>query len=110
MILPGITEAEFTKQVIQYAKLHGWKTAHFRPALSQSGKWMTAVQGDGKGFPDLVLVRSGELIFAELKVGKNKETAEQREWIDAINTSTRGVRAYIWRPDQWGFIETILKR
>ena len=28
----GPTEAEFTDQVIQFAQLHRWRVAHFRPA------------------------------------------------------------------------------
>jgi hypothetical protein len=54
--LPTITEAEFLAQVLQLAKLCGWLTAHFRPAKTAHG-WRTAVQGDGAGWPDLVLLR-----------------------------------------------------
>ena len=80
-----LTEAEFTKDVIQLAHLYDWKVAHFRPGLTKSGKWITAVQGDGKGFPDLVLVRErhpvAPVIFMELKVPPNKTTPEQEQWI-----------------------------
>jgi hypothetical protein len=74
--LPGITESEFLDQVLQYAKLRGWRSAHFRPAKTIDG-WRTPVSGDGKGFPDLLLVRGDRVIVAELKVGKNKLTLEQ---------------------------------
>ncbi len=52
--LPKLSEAEFTRQVLQLAKLRGHKTAHFRPAMLKGKdgqeRWITAVQGDGKGF------------------------------------------------------------
>jgi hypothetical protein len=51
--VPPITEAAFLRQVLDLAKLRGWRTAHFRPAQTSRG-WRTAVQGDGAGFPDLV--------------------------------------------------------
>lgn len=104
MKLPN--EAEFTAQVIQYARLHGWRVAHFRPALTAKG-WRTPVQGDGKGFPDLVLVRGGEIVFAELKCGKNKPSAEQREWLDELARNA-GVRVREWKPEDWPEIERIL--
>lgn len=93
------TEAQFTKQVIDLARLHGWRVAHFRPGLTRSGKWVTPVQGDGKGFPDLVLVRSGVILFVELKVGRNKATDEQVAWLDALRET--GAAAGVWRPEQW---------
>ena len=103
------TEAQFTRQVIALAQLHGWKAAHFRPALTKSGKWRTAVQGDGKGFPDLILVKDGHsVIAAELKVWKKPPTPDQTEWLVAFGRA--GASAYIWRPVDWPEIERILKR
>lgn len=100
-----ITEAEFTRQVIQFAQLHRWTTAHFRPAMTQSGRWVTAVQGDGRGFPDLVLVRD-RVVVAELKVGKNKPTDEQREWLRKF--AAADVAAFVWRPEDWPEIERVI--
>lgn len=105
-----MSEAEFTAQVIGFARLHGWRSAHFRPALTRSGRWTTAVQGDGKGFPDLVLVRGRppELLFAELKVGRNKPTEEQAVWLAQL--AATGVAAYLWCPEDWTEIEAVLSR
>jgi len=100
----AITEAEFTAQVIAFARLHGWRVAHFRAARTAKG-WRTPVQGDGKGFPDLILV-SKCVIVAELKVGSNKPTAEQDAWLWAFTLA--GVPAYIWRPSDWDEIELVL--
>lgn len=56
---PKISEAAFTRLVLDLAKLKGWRTAHFRTAQNGRGQYRTPVAGDGKGFPDLVLVRPG---------------------------------------------------
>jgi hypothetical protein len=101
-----LTEAEFTAQVIAFARLHRWRVAHFRPALTRRG-WRTAVQGDGAGFPDLVCVRGGRVVVAELKVGRGKTTEAQDDWLAAFGRTD--ARAYLWRgPDDWPVIESVL--
>jgi hypothetical protein len=86
-----MTEAQFTETVIELAKLRGWRVAHFRPARTSRG-WRTPMMGD-VGFPDLVLARKGEVIFAELKVGNNKMSAAQVAWADQI------MSVRLWRPE-----------
>lgn len=105
--LPTITEAELTGQILQYAKLRGWTTAHFRPARTKDG-WRTAVSGDGKGFPDLFMVRKRDkrAVAAELKVGKNKPTPEQLAWLDLM--AACGIETYLWRETDRDEIERIL--
>jgi len=75
--------------------------AHFRPAQVREGKWLTPMQGH-KGFPDLVLARKGEVVFAELKSAKGKVTAEQRSWLNALGGG------YLWRPADWSEIQEVL--
>jgi hypothetical protein len=104
--LPGITESEFLDQVLQYAKLRGWRSAHFRPAKTIDG-WRTPVSGDGKGFPDLLLVRGDRVIVAELKVGKNKLTLEQIAWLAAFKGAN--IPAFVWTPGEWPEIERTLE-
>ena len=102
-----ITEAAFQAQVLQLAKIHGWRSAHFRPAQTARG-WRTAVSGDGAGFPDLILVRGYRLIVAELKRdAKQKPRPEQTAWLDAF----RGVGAevFLWTPGDWVEIERVLQ-
>jgi hypothetical protein len=103
------SEAAFTRMVIQMARLFGWRCAHFRASMNRRGKWSTAVQGDGAGFPDLLLVnaKAGRTIAAELKVGRNKPTQEQTLWLAAF--AQAGIEAVVWYPSQWGEIETALK-
>ena len=105
--LPRITEAEFLEQVIKFAKLHGWRVAHFRPARTATG-WRTAVSGDGVGWPDLILVKGRWLIAAELKrSAKEKPRPEQVAWLDAL--AAAGVNVFIWSPEYWPEIEKILE-
>jgi hypothetical protein len=70
--------------------------------------WRTPVQGDGKGFPDLVLARPPRVIFAELKTAKGKLGPEQENWLAAL-TACPGVEVYVWRPDQLDDIAQILR-
>ena len=101
------TEAQFTRQVIKFAALHGWRTAHFRPARTKDG-WRTAVSGQGKGFPDLVLLKDSRIIIAELKVGYGKCTKEQLNWIFAWERTP--AKCFIWRPEDWPLIEKELSQ
>lgn len=101
------TEASFTAQVLQLAKIRGWRTAHFRPGRTERG-WRTAVSGDGKGFPDLVMLRGARVVVAELKVNKNPPTAEQRQWIEAW-LGVPASEAFVWRPEDWDEICRVLE-
>lgn len=92
-----MTESEFQSQVIEIARLRGWKVAHFRPAQIRPGRWATPIQGDA-GFPDLVLARpsDGDLIFAELKKEKGRLSAGQVAWVRTLIAT--GAEAYVWFP------------
>lgn len=105
---PTLSEDELLRCVIDTARLFGWRVAHFRPSLTKNG-WRTAVQGDGKGFPDLVLVRD-VVLAVELKVGANTLSAEQAIWLEAFRAA--GVDAHVWTDADWfqGVIEARLRR
>ena len=98
-------ESTFQKQVIAFAAIHGWRTAHFRPGLTKSGRWTTAVQGDGAGFPDLVLVRE-RVVWAELKSDKGTMSDEQKAWVAALVKA--GCEVYVWRPGDWDEVVEVL--
>lgn len=94
-----MTEKEFQQQVIDFAKLNGWLVY-----FTWSSKHSPA------GFPDLVMVHPDKykVVFVELKVGKNKLTASQEDWIDALCDA--GEYVYVWYPEDWPQIEQILIR
>lgn len=102
----AITEEKFLEQIISLARIYGWKVAHFRPAMTKWG-WRTAVSGDGKGFPDCVLVKTGRMIFAELKSDTGKLSPEQVEWLRILGLKM-GIEVYIWRPSDFNDIVGIL--
>lgn len=105
-----MTEAQLQTAVIQLARFMGWRVAHFRPAQMQSGRWATPVQGDGRGFPDLVLARQGDVVFAELKSARGVLRPEQHDWIAELRGAQ--VRVFVWTPADWhaGLIEAELRR
>lgn len=102
-----ISEAEFTAQVLSLAKIFRWRSAHFRPAQTARG-WRTPVQGDGKGWLDLTLIRPPRIVVAELKVGRGKLTPEQMEWIEA-RQGCPGVDVFIWYPADFKEIAAVLR-
>ncbi len=113
LVREGWSEKTFQKELLALADRLGWLTAHFRPAMLRDGAWVTAVQGDGKGFPDTVLVRpqglriqAARLIFAELKVKKRKPTVDQTIWLHALIAA--GQEVYLWYPKNWPEIERVL--
>lgn len=91
----AVTEADFLSQVIDLAHILGWRCAHFRPCKTGRG-WRTPVQGDGAGFPDLILVGRGRIIAAELKRETGRATPDQLAWIAAF--ADAGVAAFVWQP------------
>lgn len=105
-----ISERVFTSQVIRLAQFYRWRVAHFRSAWTNKG-YRTPVQGDGKGFFDLVLVRD-YVIFAELKSDVGKLEPEQEKWanlVSAIAEARPGIACYVWRPKDYDSIMEILK-
>lgn len=112
-------ENDFATFVLGLASYTGWRTAHFRPAQTSKG-WRTPVQGDGAGFPDLVLVRRERLIFAELKSDVGKLRPEQKHWLrdlefvehsiaDSPETPNGSVEVYLWRPGDVEKIREVLR-
>lgn len=101
-----VTEDVFQAVVIDVARLFGWRVAHFRPGRTATG-WRTAVSGDGAGFPDLVLVRPGRVLFRELKVGRGELRADQAAWRDALLDAHQDWA--LWRPSDWERIERELR-
>jgi VRR-NUC domain len=103
-----VSEAELQSAVIELAQMLKWRVMHQRPGLTQSGHWRTATQGDGKGWPDLVLVRD-RVLYRELKSARGTLSVEQQDWIKALKRA--GADVDVWRPSDWydGTIEAQLR-
>lgn len=101
--------SQFENQVIELAGLCGWLRAHFRPAKTTKG-WRTPVSGDGKGFPDLILLRPPRLIVAELKTGRDTPNKDQANWLNHFYGSSFDTEVYVWYPEHWEFIKFTLDK
>lgn len=101
-------ENDFMRQVMDLAKMRGWKVAHFGASVRVVGKNRTFVgDKDAAGFPDLVLARGNRAIFAELKAPKGKVSEAQLDWLDALWKA--GCETFLWYPKDWATIEQTLK-
>jgi hypothetical protein len=104
----GISEAMLQGAVVDFARLLGYRVAHFRPAMTAHG-YRTPVAADGKGWPDLSLARPGRFLVVELKSDTGRLRAEQLEWLEVFRSA--GVDAHVWRPVDWtsGLVERVLR-
>ncbi len=98
-----LSERQWQAQIVKLAETVGWLCYHTHDSRRSH-----------KGFPDLVMVRAPEIIFAELKV-KSAEvkagqlTAEQNIWIRALaECGDLNFKVYVWRPDDWPEVERVL--
>lgn len=115
----AMSETDLRANVVRYAKMQGWLVYY----IWDSRVWKTekdpvtgeeqrvgfaAIAKDAdKGYPDLTLARSGEVLFRELKRQREYPTSEQRAWLAAL-----GILGGVWRPSDWydGTIERVLGR
>lgn len=116
------SEAAFQTQVLNLAGYYGWRSYHTHDSRRSQA-----------GFPDLVLVRGAELIFAELKTDTGRLRPEQQEWIAALKHVGRNYRhaielleddvadgahdptdgcvdVYLWRPRDFDVLHARLAR
>lgn len=104
-----MSEKDLMASVIDYARLTGWRVAHFVPAQVRPGVWVTPFKADAKGWPDLSMVRPPRLLFVETKGGGSVEE-EQKIWLGLLS-QVPNVEVYVWRMRDWnsGVVHRILK-
>lgn len=90
-----LTEKQWQRLVTDTADLFGWMWEHF-PQMT----------GNPKGFPDLLLIRDGVVIFAELKTNTGKVSEAQDLWHG--RAWHHGVDVYVWRPRDWPEVIRVL--
>lgn len=95
--LPAITEKQFQAQVLELARLYGWRWYHTHDSRRSPA-----------GFPDLVLVHPRRMVvlFVELKTDRGRLRSEQFNWICDLRCA--GAEAVTWRPKFWPEIERVL--
>lgn len=96
MAVIPMSEDALLSAVLGMAKGMRVLAAHFRPALTKSGRWITPVQGDGTGFLDLVLAGLGGVKFRELKSDTGRLSPEQKVWM--VRLDAAGADVGVWRP------------
>lgn len=102
-ILAAWTESTFTVEAIGLAHLYGWQLIHLRPAWA-GNRMITAVQGDGEGFPDLLALHLKLGGFAaELKVKGGVISQAQKRWLRYFEAT--GYVAGVYYPADWAALE-----
>ena len=100
--IDAVTEAEFQRAVIHFAKAAGWNVWHVPDARQQVGGKLVGARL-AAGLPDLVIChdRFG-FVFAELKRQKGRLRDAQRKSLTALASAARvcgdDVRVHLWRP------------
>ena len=102
--LPPEPEDIFQGKVIELAQMHRWTVLHIMPA-KLGDRWVTAVSADGKGYPDLTLVRE-RIVWMELKADGKYLEPDQKIWRDAILAA--GGEHHVLRPKDWDKLVEIL--
>lgn len=101
---PTLTEAGFQAQIVELARITGWRTMHVRRSIGKGRKWTTSTSVTG--WPDLALWKPGHFILAELKTETGKTTPQQQDIIESLRAA--GIDTRIWRPTDWPEIQTTL--
>ena len=92
----AISEKAFAQQVVDAARLTGWLV--YRTFDSRRSP---------AGFPDLVLVRGGRLMFWELKTMRGRLSSAQLDWLAAL--ADAGADAMLVSPRDWDAIVEMLR-
>ena len=88
---------EFQQRIIELAKIAGFEYIYH--------VWRS--DNSPAGFPDLILIKEGRQIVAELKGDyKGQPTPEQYFWLIEFLKVTPDT--YFWRPEDWDEIKTVL--
>lgn len=133
-----LLEGAWQTQVVGAARVYGWTRIYHAPnggAPQKNGRRVVGGQiPEGRGFPDLLLIRGPRLVVAELKTEKGRMGPGQPEWLEAFrelgrviddyvalgfdgaggreldveNGGPPAVEAYVWRPSDWETVQRVL--
>lgn len=84
--VPGMTERDLLKSVMETARDCGWLVHHETFSVYSPA-----------GLPDLIMVKPPRIIYMELKSDVGKVSDKQRLWLSTLNRCP-GVEVYIGRP------------
>lgn len=99
-----MTENELQQAIVAGARANGWRVFFVPDWIWRLvfKAWKTGGSRRGRewsqaGFPDVVLLRRGRLIFAELKSATGRLKPEQEGWRDDLQ-AVQTVEWHLWRP------------
>lgn len=96
-----VSEAEFQARVVAFAESRRWWCWHD-----------TDSRKNRAGLPDLIMIRGGVLVFAELKSKGGRVRPAQAVVLGLLRVvaaaSGGAVRVFTWRPADWAEIERVL--
>jgi hypothetical protein len=92
-----VTERQWQAIVLELATLYGWTHFHVYDSRRSDPGW-----------PDLTLVRTPELVFAELKTDRGRLTPAQVRWLQLLTDC--GQETHGWRPRDLDVVHERLKR
>lgn len=96
-----MTEDELLSAIVEAGTLLGWRVHHDR----RSDR---ALQQGHAGFPDVVAIRGGRILFLELKSERGQLSTDQYAWQREMPHTSRGVEYRVVRPaDLDGLIEDL---
>jgi hypothetical protein len=95
-----MSERQFQDMILELCKWLGLLVYH----VNRSDKGVVS----SKGFPDLVIVGPMGTVFAELKSQTGTVSTEQKEWLALLARSNDHV--YVWRPEDWDYVQQVLKQ
>ncbi len=97
--MSNLSEKQFMAQVAELFRLQGFLVFHTHDSRRSE-----------PGYPDLAMVKekTGRLVYAELKVAKNRPTPAQEMWLAALKKS--GVEVYVWYPEDFPEIVAVAER
>lgn len=84
----ALTEKDLQSLVLDVARVAGYRHYHTHDSRRSP-----------HGFPDLVLVGRGRIMFVELKSEAGKLSDQQQRWIEDLQAA--GAEVYVWRPRDW---------
>lgn len=92
-----VTEKAWQQTVVDYAQVMGWRVYHTFDSRRSA-----------EGFPDLVMVRRGRVVVAELKAENGRVSTAQAEWLADLAEALPGC-VTVWRPSDWPEVERALR-
>ena len=101
-----LRERDFAATVILSMEHRGWRVFHHSDSRRQVRPHVFVGDRQARGFPDLLAVRADRLIAAELKVGRNRPSEAQLDWLSALSNVAE---VYVWKPDDWPEIEAAIR-